>query len=797
MTIAVSSTTTPDCTERIRLIIRGVVQGMGFRPFVFRLAHELSLGGWVANTGQGAILEVEGQPTNLQRFQERLHSQLPHPATIQELAATLIPNVGESTFSIRPSQSDGWRQPVISPDLATCRQCVQDINDPQSRRFRYPFTTCTQCGPRYSIVLRLPYDRLSTTMDQFPLCSDCQQEYADLSNRRFHAETMACPTCGPQAALWNYEGAILAQREEALQEASDIIRDGGILAVKGLGGFQLWVDARSSEAVQRLRQRKHRPTKPFAILFPSLEILKRYCLVSSKEIDLLTSQAAPIVLLRRTDPSTLSYEVAPDNPYLGAMLPCTPLHHLMMAHMAIPVVATSGNRAEEPIAIDEQDALERLRGIADAFLVHNRPIARPVDDSVVRVVSGKPMILRRARGFVPTPLALKPLPDRATRLPCILAVGGHLKNTIAVTTQNEVLVSQHIGDLSTAEACTQFERTVSDLLTLLNLTPQAVACDSHPDYHSTRFARRFGQQHHIPVIPVQHHHAHIASCIAEIGLSGPVLGVAWDGAGYGSDETMWGGEFFICDSSGFQRIGHLRPFPLPGGEIGMREPRRVALSLLHEMLGDRLLDLDLPPIQSLGPDRTRSLMALLEREVNCPATSSMGRLFDGVSALLGLVQVSGFEGEAAMALEFLADGEANHIRPERYHIPVESQSEGRWVADWRPMISDIIRDMSERLSPSVIALGFHHALAKLISNIAERMTCTQIILSGGVFQNSVLLRLSENEFIQQGIPVYSPHLFGTNDGGLSLGQCLVAVHTFTKYPTQKKKERLPVHRKQA
>ncbi len=793
MTLAASFTTTPGCNERIRLIVRGVVQGMGFRPFVFRLAHELSLAGWVANTGQGAILELEGETANLQLFQTRLQTELPHPATIQELTTTQIPKEGESTFSIHPSQPDGRRQPVISPDLATCRECVQEINDPHSRRFQYPFTTCARCGPRYSIVLRLPYDRLSTTMDQFPLCSDCQHEFDSPLDRRFHAETMTCSTCGPQVALWNREGNILAERDGALREACDIVKHGGILAVKGLGGFQLWVNAQSSEAVQQLRQRKYRPNKPFAVLFPSLEMLTQHCLVGPEEAELLTSPAAPIVLLRRTDPSTLSSNVAPDNPYLGAMLPHTPLHHLMMAHMPIPVVATSGNRSDEPIVFDEQDALERLQGIADAFLVHNRPITRPVDDSVVRVVSGKPAMLRRARGYMPTPLPLSNLSDGAESLPCMIAVGGQLKNTIAVTTQTDILVSQHIGDLSTAEASIQFERTVSDLLALFDLTPQAVACDNHPDYRSTRFARQFGEQHHIPLIPVQHHHAHIGSCMAEHGLKGPVLGVAWDGAGYGSDGTLWGGEFLICDPSGFERIGHLHSFPLPGGEICMREPRRVALAFLHEIFGNRLMDLDLPPIQSLGSDMTRSLMALLDNKVNCPATSSIGRLFDGVSALLGLVQVSGFEGEAAMALEFLADREVNHTRPQHYHMPLGSMAESQegWVVDWRPLISDIVRDICAGKSPEGIAFEFHHTLAKLITNIAERMTCTQVVLSGGVFQNAMLLNLSKAELIKRGFTVYTSELFGTNDGGLSLGQCLIALHSFAKNPSPKKEEGIP------
>ena len=782
MTSAVQSPIGSEQRERIQLTIRGTIQGIGFRPFVFRLARDLSLGGWIANTTQGTILELEGTRIHLRDFQNRLATELPLSGIIQSISSTPLPIMGEQSFSIRPSHWDNQTHSVISPDLATCQSCLADIKNPRSHRYRYPFTTCAQCGPRFSIALRLPYDRLNTTMHQFVFCGDCQREYDDPSDRRFHAETISCPSCGPQVECWDDKGNILAQREKALLAASDIIKCGSILAVKGLGGFQLWVNAASSEAIQRLRQRKHRPTKPFAVLFPSLSCLKQHCFISPDEINHLTSPAAPIVLVEKRTTSTLAWDVSPNNPYVGAMLPHTPLHHLLMNDLLIPLIATSGNRSEEPLVIDEQEAVHRLHGIADAFLVHNRPIVRPVDDSVVQVVNNKCLMRRRARGYVPTPLALQPGFDAAHRLSPILAVGGHLKNTVAVTTDDQIIVSQHIGDLSTPEASTQFEQTISDMLTLFHLTPQAIACDSHPDYRSSRFAHQFGKQHNIPVLPIQHHHAHIAACQAEHSLQGPVLGVAWDGAGFGLDETMWGGEFLLCHDAVFTRMAHLRPFRLPGGEVCMQEPRRVALALLYEVFGERLFEWDLPPLRSLGQNMTRSLVTLLDKDVNCPTTTSIGRLFDGVSALLGLSQVASFEGEAAIALEFLAESEMEKTHSQPYRLPLEPQSdsEGPWEADWRPLISAIIRDISEQKKPSAIALGFHQALAMLIADVAEHIQCPQIVLSGGVFQNALLLKLSEVALTERGFTVYTPQLFGTNDGGLSLGQSFITMNQFAQ-----------------
>lgn len=773
---------------RLRLEVQGRVQGVGFRPFAFQLATQCSLVGWIENTPQGATIEIEGPSADLEVFQRRLRLQIPPSAKIDTINSSAISLQQEKKFSIRTSQKHGPRFSVIPPDLATCQDCVDEIKDPTSRRYQYPFTTCTQCGPRYSIVEGVPFDRGNTTMKRFPLCEACQREYENMSDRRFHAEAIACPACGPHLKLWDQEGKVLAKTEGALFQACSIVRERKVLAVKGLGGFQFLVDAQSESAVQELRNRKHRPRKPFAVLFPSIEVLKEHCECSTEEKRLLTSPESPIVILRRKEDSSLAPSVSPDNPYVGAMLPYTPLHHLLMANLQRPVVATSGNRSEEPIVIDEREALSRLHDIADTFLVHNRPIARPVDDSVVRVVNGEFMMLRRARGYAPAPITIKALNQKRQTLPPVLAVGGHLKNTVAVTTQDQVVMSQHIGDLSTPEAFAQFERTVSDQLKLFNVKPQAIVCDLHPDYRSTIFAKKLGKEMNIMVIPVQHHYAHILSCMAEHGLEGPVLGVAWDGGGYGTDGTIWGGEFLLADYSGFKRVGHLKPFRLPGGEVCMREPRRVALSLLYETFGEECLEMDIPPIHSLGPDLAQSLVELLKKDVNCPITTSMGRLFDGISSILGLCHLNTFEGEAAMTLEFAAEKGTEDQLDDHYLFPLiplspERKGKGRGfssesvqkIADWQPLLRSVVRETWKGKSSSEIGLKFHKTLTEWIVNAGKNQNCSPIILTGGVFQNSLLLKLTKAQLQQANYQIFTHHHIPLNDGGLSFGQTMVAI----------------------
>jgi len=763
--------------KRVRLRIQGLVQGIGFRPFVCRLAHQLGLGGWIRNTPEGALVEIEGMDAELKLFQRDLITKAPPAAKIQKVTVVTIPTEGKQDFSIRLTQPIGQRRPIISPDMATCADCLREIHDPHARRFRYPFTTCTRCGPRYSIALDLPYDRVNTSMSGFSLCRDCQHEYDDMGNRRFHSETMSCPACGPQVTLLDRTGQVCSQSEQALGDACTMIRQGTILALKGLGGFQLLVDASSPNAVQGLRIRKHRPRKPFAVLFPSLSSVREHCLITPEEEAMLTSPEAPIVLLRK-GPSGLTLNIAPDNPFIGAMLPYTPLHHLLTADLQIPIVATSGNRSEEPLVTDETEALTRLEGIADAFLVHNLPIARPVDDSVARIVSGERLLLRRARGYVPNPLSLETLRPEEQPLAPILAVGGYLKNTVSVTTHDQVIASQHIGDLSTVAANSQFERTVSDQLRWFNIQPAAIACDLHPDYPSTLFANRLGEQLDIPVIRVQHHHAHITSCMAEHGLKEHVLGIAWDGAGYGPDRTIWGGEFLMCDYTSYRRVATLHPFRLPGGDICMREPRRVGLSLLYEVFGEEVSRMTLPSVTSLGSPLAGSLVALLEKDINCPVTTSMGRLFDGISSILGLRHLSTFEGEAAMALEFASEHMKNQIpySPQSAPMPLMGNPDDTWIVDWRPHVREILRGCLHGKSVSQMAAEFHDYLADLILQIAEKVGCPIVVLAGGVFQNVRLTSLTKHRLRSSGYRVYTNTQFPTNDGGLSIGQALIAQH---------------------
>lgn len=755
-------------TRRLRVVVRGAVQGVGFRPFVYRLARQMALTGWVLNSSQGVFLEVEGSPDRLETFLQRLQREKPRHAVIHSVEALYLDPVGYKDFVIRESQDEGEKTALILPDLATCPDCLREIFDPTNRRYRYPFTNCTNCGPRFSIIQALPYDRPNTTMRYFPMCEACLAEYKDPMDRRFHAQPNACPRCGPHVELWDPTGRCLASHDEALQAAAQALREGAVVAVKGLGGFHLMVDARNQDAVLRLRRRKAREAKPFALMYPGLDLVKAHCHVSPVEERLLTSPEAPIVLLRRRrTPAAWGREhlpadaVAPANPYLGVMLPYTPLHHLLLRDLGFPVVATSGNRSDEPICTDEHEALERLAGIADLFLVHNRPIARHVDDSVVCVVLGRPMVLRRARGFAPLPVLLE------HSLPPTLAVGAHLKNTVAVTVNRQVILSQHIGDLETEPANRAFRRVLDDLQHLYQVRPQQVVCDLHPDYLSTRFARRTG----LPVIPVQHHYAHILACMAENHVAGPVLGVAWDGTGYGPDGTVWGGEFLVVEQGTYQRVAHFRTFPLPGNEKAIREPRRTALGLLYEMLGDTLFArADLAPWRAFSASERRVLHQMLARGVNTPRTSSVGRLFDAVASLLDLCQVNQFEGQAAMALEFALPEDAAERPP--YPLSLRPSGARSWIVDWEPLIQALLEDLAHGEAPAHIAARFHNALVEAIVAVAREVGLERVTLSGGCFQNRYLLAQSVMKLERAGFRVYWPQRIPPNDGGIALGQAV-------------------------
>jgi hydrogenase maturation protein HypF len=779
--------------QRAQITVEGTVQGVGFRPFVYKLARELELTGWVRNTRNGVLIEVEGDSPAVETFLRRLQADAPATASIETTSTRIISALGDASFSITSSAESGERALVIPPDLATCEDCRRELHDPRDRRFRYPFLSCTQCGPRYSLLTAIPYERSNTTMAWFELCAACHAEYGTESDRRFHAEPIACRSCGPRLGLWDEHGREVADDEEALQQASALLQQGLIVAVKGLGGFQLWVDAQSEKAVRRLRDRKRRPEKPFALLFPSVDAVRGHCLLSADEEALLRSPRAPIVLVRKRHNAVLTDAVAPGNPYLGVMLPTTPLHHLLMASLQQPVVATSGNRSEEPIVTDEREALVRLQDIADAFLVHDRAIARPMDDSVVWVVPGNvqgngggpceetktgAMILRRARGYAPQAIRWSDGP--ADRVPGpILAVGGHLKNTVAMLTGNRVVLSQHLGDLSTVESDRAFRQAVEDLQRVLNVRPQAVACDLHPDYRSTAFARQLAATLSVPLVSVQHHHAHVASCMAEHRLDGEVLGIAWDGAGYGEDGRVWGGEFLIAGYGKSARFASLKPFRLVGGEAAIKEPSRSAAAVLWELMGEEMEKLSLPSWNGTGNQRAQC-GSLLQSGVASPWTTSMGRLFDAVASLTGLCPQASFEGQAAMAVQFAAEQELEQGGITAAGYPVDlvpsPSPDTNWIVDWHPMIRAMLVDLRKGHHMANIAARFHAGLAAATVNVAQAAGLPRVVLTGGCFQNRLLLALVRQRLEAAGFIVYSHCLVPPNDGGLSLGQAVVAAH---------------------
>ena len=752
---------------RLAVTVGGVVQGVGFRPFVYRLACALELDGWVTNTPAGVSLEVEGDPDRLAAFLLRIEREKPPRASIQSLEPVYLDPAGYAGFEIRPSVHAGPVRALILPDIATCRECIAEIFDPDDRRYRYPFTNCTHCGPRYSIIERLPYDRARTTMRHFAQCPRCRAEYDDPRDRRFHAQPNACPACGPRLALWDPRvapaGAPLAVEDAALRRTVAALRQGRIVAVKGLGGFHLLADARIQAAVLRLRERKRREEKPFALMYPHVAAIRRDCELSVLEARLLRSPEAPIVLLRRRGPAGLAPAVAPGNPCLGIMLPATPLHHLVLRDLGAPVVATSGNRADEPICTDERDALLRLGPLTDLLLVHDRPIRRHVDDSIVRVVQGRELVLRRGRGYAPLPIQV----DRP--LPGVLAVGADLKNAVAVAAGRDVFVSQHVGDLQTAEAQAAFRQVIGDLQQLCDRQPALIACDAHPDYLSTHYARDCDRR----VVPVQHHCAHVLSCMIDNRLQAPVLGVAWDGTGYGPDGTVWGGEFLQVTEAGIRRAGHLRTFPLPGGDAAAREPRRAALGLLFERYGEAAFERpDLRPLIDrcgFSAGELRLLRAALRRRVNSPRTSSVGRLFDAVSALVGLRRFSRFEGQAAMELEFAATAaEDGHYD---FALVAPLPENGRPViADWEPVLRRLRRDLHDEVGVGAIATRFHNGLARLIVRMAQRLGARRVVLSGGCFQNVQLTERAVAGLRAAGLSPYWHQRVPPNDGGIALGQ---------------------------
>lgn len=771
MPVSAQPISRPESTvERERIVVHGVVQGVGFRPFVYRLAHELGVRGDVCNSDGRVVINAVASREVLTEFKMRLVDSPPphaHPERIEFTKGTQ--REYESFAIVRSEELPRHGPPVfaIPPDLATCPECLQEMSDTNNRRYRYPFINCTNCGPRYSIVTDFPYDRGRTTMQHFVMCPDCAREYRNPLDRRFHAEPISCPNCGPQLSLHDSEGgAIALSQSDVLLRTCDALRDGAIVAVKGIGGFHLLVDARNNAAVSRLRERKAREAKPLALMYPSLEAIRADCHADEDEALLLSGAAAPILLLRRHRyPSSnwkIAEAVAPGNPLLGVMLPYSPLHHLILGNLGFPVVATSGNRSEEPVSFDNTEALARLHGIADLFLTHDRPIQRFVDDSVVRIVAGRPLLIRRSRGYVPTPITVP------VSIPASLAMGGQQKSTIAIGSGNSVFLGRHIGDLESPQSVSAAIETVEDLSRQLRVSPEFIACDPHPEYQSTQIARRFKK----PIQFVQHHYAHILSVMADNGIDTDVLGIAWDGTGLGEDGSIWGGEFLKANPQSFSRFAAMRDFTLLGGEKAIREPRRVAIALLYECYGPELWgQWDLVPLNTTPESERRVFEHMLHSGINSPKTSSMGRLFDGVASLLGIRHFSQFEGQAAMELEFCVD---HSDEPEPYPFEVD-QSECLRV-DWRPMIQAVVANLKRGIPAGQIASRFHSTLAEVALQIAYAAREHDVVLGGGCFQNRVLLERTVSKLRDGGFRVWWSKQVPPNDGGLALGQIVALSH---------------------
>ncbi|HEX78431.1 MAG TPA: carbamoyltransferase HypF [Dehalococcoidia bacterium] len=750
--------------ELLGISVRGVVQGVGFRPFVYQLAAKHGLKGWVCNTSGDVKIEVEGEGQALERFLAELESQAPPLARIESIATTRLPPVGYADFHIRESIAEADKYQLVSPDIATCQPCQKEVFDPQNRRYRYPFTNCTNCGPRFTIIEDIPYDRPLTTMRRFRMCPHCQREYDDPLDRRFHAQPNACPRCGPRLELTDNRGNPIPA-EDVLTTASQLLQGGKIVAVKGLGGFLLACDATSQEAVRLLRQRKRRPFKPLAIMVASLEEARKHCQVSAEEERLLLSPESPIVLLPWKAGSPVTPEVAPNLRYLGVMLPYTPLHHLLLRETGLPLVMTSGNLSEEPIAKDNDEALRRLGNLADYFLMHDRDIYARYDDSVTMVELGRTRVLRRARGYAPYPIHL-PFPVRQ-----ILACGAELKNTFCLTREGHAFLSQHIGDLENLETLEHFETTIELYKKLFRIQPEAVAYDMHPEYLSTKYTKELqAQPNNLAFVPVQHHHAHIVSCMVENGVSEPVIGVSLDGVGYGTDGLIWGGEFLVADYGRFQRWGHLENMPLPGGAAAIKRPYRMALSYLLEL---GLFDPGLAFLKEISAEEIRIVRGQVEKKFNSPLTSSLGRLFDGVSALIGLRGEIDYEAQAAIELEMLsAPGVA-----EEYPFSI-AEEEGKYVIKLGELFVAIISDMKRGTPNPIIAARFHNTVTRMVLRmcqlISEKTGLKVVALSGGVFQNRLLFRLTHVALEGAGFQVLSHNLVPTNDGGISLGQAVIA-----------------------
>jgi hydrogenase maturation protein HypF len=760
-------TTAPADTD-VLLRVRGTVQGVGFRPFVHRTAAGLGLRGWVLNDAEGVLVRAAGDPARVTALVEALRRDPPPAASVASVERLApgpeLPPAGQG-FTIGASRLGGEIATATPADLAVCADCLRELFDPADRRHRYPFINCTQCGPRYSIIERLPYDRPQTTMACFRMCPACAHEYADPAARRFHAEPNACPACGPHLTLSDPAGTVIGEREAALNHTRTLLREGLIVAVKGVGGYHLLCDATNETAVTTLRQRKHRDQKPLAVMFRDLAQLREFACISPTAAALLAAPAAPIVLVPRRPAAELAPAVAPGNPWVGALLPYTPLHHLLLAALDFPVVATSANLASEPICTGDKEARHRLAGIADMFLGHDRPIAHPVEDSVVRFAAGDaPILLRRARGYAPAPFTLP------GRLPgAVLCVGGQMKNTIAVAAGNQLVLSPHLGDLDDVLTHHTFERTIATLGRLHGAEFTTVAHDKHPDYQSTHYAERLGLRR----IAVQHHLAHVLACLLEHQHPADgVLGIAWDGTGYGEDGTVWGGEFILLQQNRAERFARLRPFRLAGSEAAVRDARRIALSFAHDM------GLYRQAARRFNyPERDLDLLGtVLDRQLNSPLCSSAGRLFDGFGALLGLGALNHFEGQVPLAVEAAAHAFAADTRTLPFPVAHATMSGARLEVDWRPAVAQLLNFPGDAAAD---AAALHRGLVQAMVEVARQAGVGTVALTGGCFQNALLHSLASTGLTEAGFRVLTHRRLSPNDNSIAAGQALAALWNLT------------------
>jgi hydrogenase maturation protein HypF len=750
-------------SERRHITVEGIVQGVGFRPFVYGLAVKNGLAGFVLNDTAGVTIELEGEPPALESFLTYLREQPPPLARIENVDCRIIPPRGESAFNIVGSQGDEERSALISPDTPTCDDCLRELFDPSDRRYRYPFINCTNCGPRFTIIKDVPYDRERTIMAGFKMCDDCESEFHNPADRRFHAQPNACSQCGPRVRLLDSRGHEILEGDP-ISRAARLLRRGVVLAVKGLGGYHLACNAFDHDAVRRLRARKHREDKPFAVMAPDLRAVRQLCFVAEEDETLLCSRARPIVLLRKRENIQIAEAVAPAHRHLGLMLPYTPLHHLLLSDTDFPLVMTSGNLSEEPIAYKDDDAFRRLGKVAEYFLVHDREIHMRCDDSVTRTIEGRELLIRRSRGYAPQPISMA-----APFVKPVLACGAHLKNTFCLGKERHVFMSHHIGDLENYETLDSFAKGIEHFKNLFAVEPAVIAHDLHPEYLSTKYALNCEG---LIKIGVQHHHAHIAGCMAEHGLAGPVIGVAFDGLGYGEDGTIWGGEFLLATLSGYERRAHLRYVPLAGGDRAIREPWRMAVSYLRDALGTDPISLGLPDWNAIPEKKIEIVTSMMERGLNTVQTSSCGRLFDAVASIMGLRHEVNYEGQAAIELEMAT------LEGVSESYPFEIGATSPWEIDMRPVIEHLVREVKMRLPVGSVAAKFHNTLVAVILEVCRRLRESEglhlVCLSGGTFQNAYLQERVIPSLRARGFEVYLNSKVPTNDGGIALGQAAIA-----------------------